>query len=52
MSDELTEHIATRVNPEDLTKLERLARQEDRSLSYLIRKAVREMINRDLKVET
>jgi predicted transcriptional regulator len=37
---------AIRIEPSDLKELERLAKKDDRTVSYLIQRAIREFIRR------
>jgi predicted transcriptional regulator len=42
----MKQHTAIRLDPEPLKKLEALAKLQDRSVAYLIRKAIEEFLER------
>jgi predicted transcriptional regulator len=43
----LTKLTAIRLDPKQLADLERIAKREDRAVSYIIRKAIDEYIRKD-----
>ena len=47
MLAKLTKLTAIRLDPKQLAELERIAKREDRQISYLIRKAIDEFIRKD-----
>lgn len=42
--------VSVQLHPDEISALERLAMQEERSLSYMIRRAVRRMLESNSKV--
>ncbi|MDB4306076.1 ribbon-helix-helix domain-containing protein [bacterium] len=49
MAELLSEYIATKLTKSDAVRLAKLAEQEDRSISWLVRKAIRDHLTANLK---
>jgi predicted transcriptional regulator len=45
----MKQHTALRIEQEHLAKLERLAKEQDRTVAYMIRKAISEFLDRQTK---